>query len=101
VCGAWRSSYPESPNRSIYAPDPFIPPINISNNSFVFNYRGGDVYTETHIHIHEPPKVQERVTIRREVETRPPRRTAEDPCDQGQREHEERVRRWKQFPRGH
>jgi hypothetical protein len=24
--GAWRASYPEPPNQSIYAPDPFIDP---------------------------------------------------------------------------
>jgi hypothetical protein len=34
--------------------------------------------------------------IHREVETKPPRRPVEDPCDRGQREHEERVRRCRQ-----
>jgi hypothetical protein len=81
---------------------PEVRPITISNNSLVFNYRAGDIHNETHIHIHEPPpKVQERVVIHREVGTKPPRRPTEDPCERGQREHEERVRRWRQFPKGY
>jgi hypothetical protein len=92
---------PSSPPKSV---PPEVKPINFSGNTFVFNYRAGDVTyrSESHIHVHEPPpRVQERVIVHREVEPRPPRRPIEDPCDRGQREHEERVRRWRQFPKGY
>jgi hypothetical protein len=76
-----------------------VKPINISGNTFVLNYRAGDVTyrSDVHVHLHEPPRVEERIVIHREVETKP-RRPVEDPCDRGQKEHEERVRRWREFP---
>jgi hypothetical protein len=63
------------------SPKPVAPadkPINISGNTFVFNYRAGDVTyrSDVHVHLHEPPPmvVQERITIRHEVEIKPPPR---------------------------
>ena len=73
-------------------------PIDISGNTFVLNYQAGDIYNEIHIHEPPPSKIQERITIHREVEKKPPRRPVEDPSDQGRREHDERVRRWREFP---
>jgi multisubunit Na+/H+ antiporter MnhC subunit len=91
---------PPSPPKPVA---PAAKPINLSGNTFVLNYQAGDVTyrSETHIHLHEPPKVQERIVIQREVEKKPPRRPVEDPCDRGQREHEERVRRWREFPKAY
>ena len=70
-------------------------------NTVVFNFRGGDTHYETHVHIHEPPvpKVEERTAAQQEVQTVPPRRG--DPrCERLAREHEERVRTWREFPFG-
>jgi hypothetical protein len=62
--------------------------------------RGGDTHVQTDIHLDEPPRVQERLPIHREVEPKPPRRPVDDPCDRGQKEYEARARRWREFPRG-
>jgi hypothetical protein len=51
-----------------------VKPINISGNTFVFNYRGGDTNTEIHVSLHEPPKVEERIVTHPEVETQQSRR---------------------------
>jgi hypothetical protein len=76
-------------------------PINISGNTVVFSFRGGDSHNETHIHVQEspPPRVEERITVRREAEPKPPR-PVDDRCERMAREHEERVRSWKAFPGG-
>ncbi|MHB0960048.1 MAG: hypothetical protein ACYC0X_20065 [Pirellulaceae bacterium] len=83
---------------------PAAPPINppaISDNTFILNIRGGDTYyrSETHVHLHDPspPRVEERVTVQREVQAESPRRVDER-CERMAREHEERVKRWRKFP---
>ena len=78
-----------------------------SGNTFVFNYRAGDVtyHNETHIHIHihvhEPllPKVEERIVVQREVQIERPR-PVDERCRRLAREHEQRVETWRQFPFG-
>jgi hypothetical protein len=78
-----------------------VKPINISGNTFVLNIRGGDTHVQTIVQIQEPPpRVQERIVIRREVETKP-RHPVDDRCDRGQREHEARIKKWREFPRGY
>jgi len=78
-------------------------PLNISSNTIILNIRGGDTYyhSETHVHLHDPPvpKVEERIVIQREVRSDPPRRVSEQ-CERLAREHEERVRKWREFPAG-
>lgn len=78
-------------------------PVTISGNTFIVNYRAGDVtnHVETHIHVHQPPvpKVEERVVVHRDVEAEPPRRVDER-CEQMARQHEQRVEMWKKYPFG-
>lgn len=81
-------------------PKPVAPPaspLTISGNTFVFSYQAGDTYyhSETHLHIQQspPPRVEERIVIRTE-----PDRQVSDECERLAREHEERVRRWREFP---
>jgi hypothetical protein len=78
-------------------------PFNISGNTIVLNIRGGDTYrhSETHVHLDAPPvpKVEERIVIQREIRAEPPRRVNEQ-CERLAREHEERVRKWREFPGG-
>jgi len=78
-------------------------PVTISGNTFIVNYRAGDVtnHVETHIHVHEPPapRVEERIVVQREVRVEPPRRVDER-CERLAREHEQRVEMWKRFPFG-
>lgn len=79
-------------------------PVNISGNTIILNIRGGDAYyhSETHIHLDAPPvpKAEEPIVIRREVRVEPPRRVSEQ-CERLAREHEERVRKWREFPGGY
>ena len=78
-------------------------PLNISGNMIILSIRGGDTYyrSETHVHLDAPPvpKVEEPIVIQREVRVEPPRRVNEQ-CERLAREHEQRVRRWKESPGG-
>ena len=78
-------------------------PLNISGNTIILSIRGGDTYyhSETHVHLDAPPvpKVEERIVIQREVRVEPPRRVSEQ-CERLAREHEERVRKWRESPGG-
>jgi hypothetical protein len=88
---------------------PFTPvaaeakPLNISGNMIILSIRGGDTYyrSETHVYLDAPPvpKVEEPIVIQREVRVEPPRRVNEQ-CERLAREHEQRVRRWKESPGG-
>ena len=75
--------------------------MNISGNTIILNIRGGDTYhhSESHVHLDAPPvpKVEERIVIQREIRAEPPRRVSEQ-CERLAREHEQRVRRWREFP---
>jgi len=97
-----RSQEPISSPKPPEPPKPVAPeakPLNISGNTVVFNFRGGDTHNDIHLHIHEPPhpQVEERITLHREAEAKP-RRPVDERCEKLAREHEERVRRWKAFP---
>ncbi|MHB8954478.1 MAG: hypothetical protein ACYC4U_16020 [Pirellulaceae bacterium] len=75
--------------------------IGSSSTTIIVNYRGGDTHNETHIHVQEaaPQRIEERVTVRREVQFEPCRQV-DKRCQQLAREHEERVRKWREFPGG-
>ena len=70
----------------------------------VFNYRGGDTYDHSEIHVHldtpPAPKVEERIVIQRDIRVEPPRRV-NGQCERLAREHEERVRKWRESPGGY
>jgi hypothetical protein len=76
--------------------------IGSGNTIVILNFCGGDTHNETHIHVQKaaPQRIEERVTIRREVQVEP-RRPVDERCERLRREHEERVRRWREFPLGH
>ena len=78
-------------------------PLNISGNTIILNIRGGDTYnhSETHVHLDAPPvpKAEEPIVIQREVRVEPPRRVSEQ-CERLAREHDERIRKWREFPGG-
>ncbi|MHB8971289.1 MAG: hypothetical protein ACYC4N_12650 [Pirellulaceae bacterium] len=79
-------------------------PLNISGNTIILSIRGGDTYchSETHVHLDaQPPvpKVEERIVIQREFRAEPPRRVSEQ-CERLARQHEERVRKWRESPGG-
>ena len=90
----------ERPSKPVASEDK---PLNVSGNMIILSIRGGDTYyhSETHVHIHDPPipKVEERIVIQREVRAEPPRRVNEQ-CERLAREHEERVRKWRESPGG-
>lgn len=97
-----RSRQPTAPNEP--PPKPIAPPVTSptnSGNTLILNFRGGDNYyhSETHVHIQQspPPRVEERIVIHREAE--PPR--YDERCERLRKEHEERVRRWREFPGGY
>jgi hypothetical protein len=74
------------------------------NTTIILGIRGGDTYyhSETHVHLDAPPvpKVEEWVVIQREFRAEPPRRVNEQ-CERLAREHEERVRKWRESPGGY
>jgi hypothetical protein len=78
-------------------------PVTILGNTFILNYRAGDVinHVETHVHLHEPsvPRIEERIVVHREVQAEP-RRPVDERCEKLAREHEARVEMWKRFPFG-
>ena len=69
----------------------------ISGNTIILSIRGGDTYyhSETHVQVHQlpPPRIEERIVIRNE-----PHRQIDEQCERLAREHEERVKRWREFP---
>ena len=74
----------------------------VINTTIIVDYREGDVtHNHTNIHIHEaaPQRTKERLTVRREVQVEP-RRQVDERCQRMALEHEERVRRWREFPLG-
>jgi hypothetical protein len=79
-------------------------PVTITGNTLIFNYRAGDVtyHSDVHVHVHESsrPPVEDKVVVHRYAQTEPPR-PVDERCEQGRKEHEERVRRWKAFPEGY
>ena len=95
-----RSPQPIPPRKSPSKPaaPPVSPPI-ISGNAFVFSYQAGDTYyhSETHVHIQQspPPRVEERIPIHRDAE---PNRQIDERCERLRTQHEERVKRWREFP---
>jgi hypothetical protein len=76
---------------------PPVSPLRISGKTFILSYRGGDTYyqSETHLHVHQspPPQVEERIVIRTE-----PDRQVSDECERLARQHQERVKKWREFP---
>ena len=76
---------------------PPVSPLTISGNTIILSYRGGDVihHNQTHIHIHQspPPRVEERIVIHTE-----PHRQVDEKCERLAREHEERVKRFRESP---
>lgn len=88
-------------------PKPVVSEENLvigSGNIVVFNVSEGDTHiqTETHVHLDAPPvpKAEDRIVSQREIRVEPPRRVSEQ-CERLAREHEERVRKWREFPGGH
>ncbi len=99
-----RSSEPVTIAKSTEPPPPAASedkPLNISGNTIHLSIRGGDNYyhSETHVHFDAPPvpRAEEPIVIQREVRVEPPRRVSEQ-CERLAREHEERVRNWRESP---
>ena len=85
------SPQPPEPPRSVSEERP----ANMCINNVTINYHGGDTHyhSDTHIHLHETPSVNQSIVIRRE-------RLVDERCEQLRLEHERRVAEWQSFPLG-
>jgi hypothetical protein len=84
-------------------PKPIAADVNsVINTTIIVNYRGGDIHNHTNIHVNQaaPPRIEERITVQREVQVEP-RRQLDERCEFLKMQHEKRVEIWTRFPLGH